>query len=248
MTRRQTIGEWLEEAINDKEDGKVKCDAVAVIHYVGEQQTVIDKITLGGALSVKDIAQRFDKKVAQYVHDLPGQQTCALLAFYDGSQDPAARLPFTRMGQITYPNGATESPTDRGLVQQLMRHLEAKESTLLTAQRQMVDGFSQLLTRVMDQNTALAAEAERLRGENADAYRIISETTMGAAERSLDRDMALIEKRKSEILQAKLVEWLPALTNTILQKKVFPENTEDSAIINGLIEAMGPEQISLFIS
>lgn len=248
MARRQGIEEWLNEAINDKDGGLGDCYAVAVIHYKDETPNVVDRITLGGALSISEIAKRFESKITQYVYDLPGVQRCELNAFYGQSPEPGARLPFTRTGQLGYAQGATEGPTEKGLTQMLMRHMEAIHSTQQAATRALVEGYVQLNRSTLDQNAALVAENERLRNETADAYRIIRDTTTDAERHLQDRDMAIMKEKKSAELQQKLLQWLPALTNTILQRKVFPEATEDSAIVNGLLDAMGPEQIQFFVT
>ena len=252
MKRRQTTEEWVTQCVNDTIKGT--CRALAVVHYAGGQPNEIDKIPLTGELTPKEIATRFDERLYQYVHDMPGMQSCEMLAFYasagsDGtlreSSEPENRRPMMVSGSSSYPGLTTEPPTPTGFVQQTMRHSEIFAQTLAQAQTQLMQGFIQLNARAIEHVDRLAMECEKLREENTDAWTIVRENALSIAKEQNELAIARFKEEKNAAMLAKLLQWAPALVNTITGKKVFPEATEDSAIVQGLLENMQPAHIGM---
>jgi hypothetical protein len=248
--KRQSIAEWLQQAIDDVEVlGKGDCHAFAVVHLTNEgaAQKEVDRITLPAQLSVRDIGARFEQRVEQYVYDLPGHQAFKLYAFYGASTEPGAEFPFARAGTLKFPTNVTEAANKDGLLAQTMRHHENMAAVYAAAQKELIASFAQLARSAVENNAALADEAAQLRRELADARSIMMETA-AAHERSVNE--ASERQRKDEesaLMRKKFLELAPALINTITGKKVFPEATEDTSIINTLLDSMGPEHINLLI-
>jgi hypothetical protein len=245
MTRRQTTEEWLREAIDDKTYGE--CYAVAAVHYVGTTAEQVDRVTLVGGADPREIALRFEKKINNYVRDMAGPQQCAWVAFYGTNDEPEAKQPFVKNGKVDFGPGGTEQPTERGVLQQLMRHHENQANTFNSAQKQLMDGLVNLSEIAMKIAASASAENQRLREENADAYRIVRDVATTSQREAQDRDLVILKQQRADAMLQKVMLWAPALVNTIFGKKVFPESQEDSAIVNGLLDAMGPEHINILL-
>jgi len=244
-SRQQSTVEWLNEAINDKQKGE-QCTVVAVIHYTGTEQAEVDRVSLPcPSMTLHDIAERFERRLQAYVHDMPGLQNCAHIAFYDGSNEPGYVHPFTKSGALEYPGLASEPPTNSGITQQLMRHNEALVQAFTTGQRVLLEGFGQLLKNAFDQNESLARETERLRRENTDAWIIVRNAGMQLQAQQTEDDKARLKEERNNIMIERLLKWAPSLINTILSRKVFPEAAEDSAIVEGLLSELSEEHIQL---
>lgn len=247
--RRQSTIEWIQQAVSDKEKGE-QCFALAAVHYKSDgSMEEIDRVNLAGGMSAKEVADRFDIRVFNHIHDLMGVQSCAFLAFYDGNEEPKAKFQFTKNGKMEAPApGVSEAATPTGLIQMFMRHLEVKEDMYLKVQQATFAGLAQLAALSNDRVAALAEENTSLRNELADGYVIIKNQALDMAtanDASLNQQMAVAKEQKSTLLYNTFLKWLPALANTLAQRKVFPESTEDTAIVEGLLSAMGPSSIDM---
>ena len=244
MARRQTLEEWIVQCVNDDQKSG-KCYGFGVVHFVGSQPNEVDRIKLDGGLTPKNIAARFEGRIREYVRDMSGQQTCAYHAFYGTNSEPEATQQISVAGVTEYPGLNSEPPTEKGLLQQMMRHTEAAVQTLVQAVRALNDGNQNLSVASQAALTHVTEENIKLRHENADAYQIVREVTLRQSNEQFERIDRMRKEERNDALLAKLMQWAPALINTIAQKKVFPEATEDSAIVNGLIENMQPQHIQM---
>lgn len=243
---------WLNDAIHDEEK-EGACSAVSIVHMTGETPYEVDLIRLPHEkFDAQSIARRFEGKINAYCKEMPGRQECWVYAFYgklgDDRQDPGARMHCPINGKVQYPQGATEAPTAQGLLQQGMREREAHLGLYIGAQKSLLEGFAQLANAQRMAHESVLAENARLRAENNDAYTLLREAANRENEQVIDRSMAVLKAQKEAMFVAKLMEWAPAIANTIMQKKVFPESVEDSAIVKGLLDNMTKEHIAIFQS
>ena len=84
--------------------------------------------------------------------------------------------------------------------------------------------------------------------ELADAYIMLRDGAMAAEDKSHERTMAVLKEEKMTAVYGKLLQWAPALINRIADRKIFPEATEDSAIVTGLLNEMRPEHVKMFLA
>ena len=248
MPKRQSIAEWLQQAVDDDQKGG-ECYALAVVHLTdgGAGQREVDRMALPAEMTIREIGARFEQRVEQHVYDLPGHQAFRLYAFYGASKEPGAEFPFARSGTLQFPANVTEAATKEGLLAQTMRHHENMSNHYLAGQKELILGFAQLAREAVNHNQALATETEQLRRELADARKILDESASSHERTAHEITERQRKEERDDLMRRKFMEWAPALINTITGKKVFPETTEDTSIVNGLLDSMGPEHISMLI-
>ena len=240
---RQTTEEWIVEVRND--DQKGDCYVIALVHYVGQEPNEVDRVAFPCNMTNRQIADRFDSRIRERVHDLPGQQMCALLAFYGTSSEPGASRPFSLTGRLSHPGVTSEPPTNTGVLQQVMRQNELIHQTLAEGMREVVNGFKELAKSALDREALATSEIEKLRDENAHAWVIVRNLGVQQQKENIDHEIKLRKEERTNHLIERLSKWGPALINTIAGKEVFPQATHDTAIIEGLLSEMQPEHIQL---
>jgi hypothetical protein len=251
MVKRKSIPEWIQEAVDDDQHGDA-CTMLAVVHLTGDGAVLkeIDRMALPSQLSVRDIASRFEDRVAQHIYDMSGHQNFAVYAFYDMGREPGLEYRFARAGtlQLSVTGGVSEPATEKGLLQQTMRHHHDMAVLYMAAQKEVIQSFAQLARSAVDNNAALTAETEQLRRELAESRKILDEAAAALERSAMEGADKLRKDEENSAMRRKFMEWAPALINTIMGKKVFPEATEDSSIINGLLDSMEPEHVSVLVS
>lgn len=233
---RQTLEQWIHEALTDT-DKNAKCTGLALIHRVGVREQEIHKTDIGGRQwDPKELAQMFRGKAENYAAELTGVQTFNLLAFYGGSSEPQAIKPFMVNGQEDYGGLATEGPTKDGLLQQMMRHVEAERQIGVKQVHGLIEMTMQLAQVVVKENIAL-------RSENRESFELMKTVIMTQVE---NREAAQFKQLEYERASAERQKWLgfaPAIINRLFGKEVVPESLEDTALINAMAEKLTEEDI-----
>lgn len=235
--RRQTLDAWIREAVNDTDkDGP--CTMISVCHMAGITPQEIHTVKLGAgrAWAEGELARLFTGKAESYSQDLPGVQTFVLLAFYGGRSEPESRHPFTISGEQNDIGLMTEAPDARGMTQQGMRHVEA------------IVGLAFQQTRAMAQANAtmietLSSKLMHLVDEHFEAIKIVKELVLEKENEQYEREMKKLEYERSTAERKQIISFIPALANTILGREVFPQATEDTAIIEGIADALPEEDL-----
>ena len=244
-TQRQSTAAWIQQSLTDTEK-QGSCFAIALVHYQGQQPTEIDRIAFPSTdKTVGECADRFDMKAREHARDLPGMQMFALLAFYGAAHEPGSTRPFSVIGTLQHPGLVSEAPTEAGLLQQAMRHSEISIQAAMGGIQQIVAGFRDLATAQREDHAHLVNENARLRVENAEAWVMVRNIGLQQRAEDHEQQMRLEKEKRTNLLITRLAKWGPALINTILGKKVFPQALEDTAIVEGLLSEMQPEHIAL---
>lgn len=234
---KQTFDQWVADAVTDKEkDGD--CSALSVVHMKGHSDSEVYSISLTSERSWTSIAlaKVLREKAENYSDELPGVQSFALLAFYGGRNEPQARKPFNINGANEYDNGTTEGPTAQGLVQQAMRHTEA---VMQITSRQTTELFAttqQTMNMLTQQNA-------RLMQENRDSYEIMQHMMKERASGMHEQNMEQLAFERKTIDRQKLIEFLPALLNGITGREIFPQESEDTALVEKFVESMDADAL-----
>lgn len=241
---KQTLDSWIHEALHDMEKGEL-CAGMALVHVVGtasEKEIHVIKFAAGKQWTGKDLADIFEHKARSYSQDLVGVQLFTVHAFYGLSTQPQASHPFRINGEHTYDGtGQTEGPTGQGLVQQAMRHTEVM---VQSSARAMLETNRML----MEHASQCSAENIALRKENFDAWKVVKEiATADRTEKHNLRMEQIKAERNSNLLQ-KWMSFGPALVNTILGVELFPQATEDTALVESLISGLSKDQMEKLAS
>jgi hypothetical protein len=234
MASRQTLDQFIHEALGNEQNGK--CTAIALMHIVaGQQEKEIHTQKLGTtAWNPKELADMFRMKAENHAGEIPGMQTFNLLVFYENRGEPQARRPFSVYGGHPGVDGAqlmTEAPTPQGLMQQMMRHNEAHMQIALRHTAVMVEQSATMMARMATMN-------ERLMTENNEAYTIIRELMVTRDQAQGDNRMKELEYSRKTKEREMLGKYLPALANQLTGRELFPQSTSDTALIETMAEAV----------
>jgi hypothetical protein len=83
----------------------------------------------------------------------------------------------------------------------------------------------------------------KLMGENMQAFDIVKDMMMKMAETQFNRDMELENNRRATQTRDRLLKMVPPLVNQFSGKEVFPQNSEDTALIEAIAENLTPDYI-----
>jgi len=227
---RKSLENWIHEALTDADkDGRISM--LSLVHMTGMQESVLHstKFTGENVYSAKDLAAMFRGKAETYAQDLSGVQTFCLLAFYGGRNEPEGKQPFTVTPQNQSNGLTTEAPTEQGITQQRMRHTETGMSMIFNRQAHL-DTFSLgLIREMMTANISLARE-------NREGFSVVKEMMMEMVTKNHERDMEKLKYERETAMFQKAMQYAPGLINQIVGKQVFPQNTEDTALIDSIAE------------
>lgn len=243
----QTIEQWIIEAhaAGSVEDGYGQLTMVSLVHLKGiaEQEVVTIRLTGSKRWTPKDLATTLQKRAELYCEHLSGVQMFYLLGFYENRTEAQARRPYRVNGQtdLVESMGGTEGPTPTGLTQQNMRHTEAMFQLSIRAMAQAYGAQENALNRLTQMN-------EKLLGEVGESREIIVNMMLEKANKTHEHNMEELRYRRSTEERGKILTQIPALVNTIFGREVFPQNTEDTALLNAIAEEMDVERINKLLT
>ena len=240
---RKTITQWISEALNDP-DKEAKCSSFVLVHKQGTNDVEVHttRLTDGRQFTSDDLGRMFQGKANVYAQDLQGVQTFNLLAFY-GTTQPEARFPFlVNSSPDAFSSGlATEAPTAEGRLQQRMRHDEMVLQQTYRRQEQLDSSCMRLIDN-------LSSRMLSVMHENAEAFNLIKELLMSQASR--DHEFRLKEQEALQKAEERkvLMKFAPALMNVVAGKDIFPQSTQDTAIVEMLAEQIPEDQFRMLVS
>lgn len=231
MRKRQTLSEWIHEAMIDPDKGG-RCVALSLVLKVGIQDQEIHSCKFGGrAFESKQLAEMFQNKAEAYAQDLPGAQTFNILAFYEGENEPQARHPFVIQPQNEFNGLTTEGPDERGMRQQGMRLTEAIVHNTFRMQSMLFQ---------VCQNTIEAQDRRinHLSHENQEMFNILREEMLNRINREHERSMQIAQYERETAERKKWLGLIPPLTNTVMGREIFPQNTADTSMLEAIAESL----------
>jgi hypothetical protein len=240
--KRQSLEEWIDEAISDGEKPGA-CTELKLMHMAGSGQNELHTIRFSGARkwTPKELAEAFDSRARFFGQDLPGAQTYCLMAFYETCNEPLARHPFVISATQADFNGlTTEPPTDKGVIQQSMRHLEVQQAEA----NRMVRFAAESLTQT---NETLMNRLKEQEQEIMDANRMLRTMVLGELTEKHKFDMERGKAERNDAMLNKLVEYAPLLLNTITGREVIPQSKADSILIDALAKSATPQTVELLM-
>ena len=239
---RKTLADWIHGVMTDPQfvgEGKPGLTSLSLVHKVGSSDQEVYTYMLGNGetSSPASYAEAFEEKANTRVQDVPGVHTFNVLCFY-GVNQPAGRFVFVRNVEPPQDGNATEPATPQGRVQQMMRREEMLFQSLFS-QQQFMFQFMQGSMR------GLAEENQVLRGENANMFAAAKQILMDQALVNREHEMKVIEAKRNAALVGKLLDFAPALANTVAGREVFPQAKADSATLDLICENLKPEQVDM---
>jgi hypothetical protein len=242
---RKALATWIDEALVDK-DKSDRISALSLVHMIGQQRQEIHTVKIGasGSYDGAELEKLFRGKAESYAQDLGTVQMFALLAFYGKNTEEAVQ-PFTVTPAVNPENAGflTEAPTAEGRLQQKMRWDDANQMAVYRRQQSLDEHSIRLIEvqgRMLDRSQSMV---ERLMTENMDAFTIVKDLLAEKQLSDHDRAMKRMEFERATGERQKLLQFAPVLINTILGREIFPQSTEDTALIETIAESLEPEHI-----
>jgi len=242
---RKTLDKWLSEVIADPD--KERVTRVVLVHMQGGNAGSLSpvevdsfKFTATGSAEPKVLADRFRGKAEAYAQDLAGVQTFNIWVFYGTSNEPGARQPFMVQQSAEASQGGlwTEPPDGTGQTMQKMRQNEALFQQVYRRQQTLDD----LALRREQFNEQVR---HNLMAENMDMFGMMKDLMMQMGNQDHERRMTEMQYRRSSEERKKLLQFAPALVNTLIGKEIFPQSAEDTALIETLAEHITEEQVQM---
>lgn len=243
--QRTPLSDVIRLMIADGELGEKggKCIGFSVLHVVqGTAGKEVDAIKLGGKdYTPESLADRIEARAKTHAQDLPGWQTFLLQAHYsENAGAPGASHPFGCNGRmLNYDdqgNLVTEAADGKGALAQAMR----LEEIIVQRTFGAISGFfeEQRLER-----QELRADVRESRRENREMFVLLRQAAMDSAQLSHQKRMEELEYQRGTAERQLVGKMIPALTNTIAGKEVFPQSMQDTSLVEGLIEALSSDQV-----
>lgn len=241
MAKKVSMSAWIRECMTDSDkDGSLSMLALVYMVAGGMQQREIHttKFAAGKSWSPDDLERMFQGKADTYTQDMPGTHDFQLMAFYGGRDTPQSYFPFRRVTQHdTDATGMmTEPPTPEGRMRQGMRWQDMQLSQVYERQRQLDSYSLSVISHQQQQITSLMRE-------NRDAFEIVKDVLMKQALDSHGRQMEQLKFERASAERSKWITFLPALVNTVLGREVFPQATEDTALVESIADSLTEEDI-----
>ena len=243
IQRKVTLDQWIRDAMSDPDKDKA-ISRIVLVHNSGGQQKILHTITFGKRPYQPDqMAAIFQGNAEAYCQGLSGVQTFQLLAFYGERLEPEKFMTFVKAGNIDNDGLGSEAPTPEGERKQAMRWTDNWNSQLF--RRQGV--LDETVIRLVEQQNRMIEisnqRAERLMEENIEAVNIMKELLVERESKQHQFRMEELEYQRSSELRQKMLHMAPPLINRITGREIFPQSTEDTALLEGLASALDEESI-----
>lgn len=248
IARYQTLANFIRDCVTDKDktdkDGKPDTViAFSLVHTTGGVQQEVHTTKIAGAVDPTELASIFRNKAEYYGQEMPGIQNFVLLAFWAYSpKEPQARQPFTTSGKKNqYEAGESEPPTPQGEKQMSMRlHLATYEQ--MFKKQQVLDNYT--LNIISHAHTRIR-ETE---ADNRDLMLIVKDMMMKQMTDNHELEMKKAQFERGTVERTKMLNMIPALTNTITGREVFPQSTADTSLINLIADSLDAEKVQKLIA
>lgn len=241
---RKTLEDWIHEAITDSDKAK-PCSAIGLLHETPSGPKEVHTKRFGkGDNSPSNLAALFNGKAQSYAEALPGVQTFWLYAFY-GKNEEEARHPFVINGVQEYGGLATEPPTSVGRQSQDMRHTEAMVQMSYRAISEANATVMRAAESAIRRSEVQDATILRLTEENNRAIEYVLNQRFEAMQQEAGRDLERMRYERETGEREKFFRMIPALANTILGADVFPQSSQDTALIEAAFDNLSEDQVKM---
>lgn len=240
MARRQTLEQWIREALIHKTEEGDTCSMISLVAtYRGAAKEEIHSWKFRNGAdqwNPKQLAEQIQDKVNNHAEASNEPVNLYAWAFYGNqASEPESKHKIVAQVEDNF-DGWTEPGTPKGIIEQGMRHLEATTRLYLAQMGTMLDASNRQMQVLTDQNI-------RLQTENADAYQIVRELVQERGNQEHERNMQRLTYERSTEERKKWMSFFPALANTILGREIFPQSTADTALVETIADALSVEDI-----
>jgi hypothetical protein len=242
--KRKSLADWVEECLSNPEmleaDPPKKLVMLSVVHVQGGGELELKSIRLNQTKTydAKDLAETIESTAYHYGQDLHGVQLFKAYAFHGDSKTPTAIMPFRTTPPAAEGGLMTEPPNAEGMKMQEMRWKDNWLSQVFRQQQILNDQSIRMIDMLGNQVSKNTHELH-------DAYSIVREMMIKDVELSHDKRMKELEFQRSTDERAKMMKAAPALINRITGREIFPQATEDTALVEMLAENITEDQVKM---
>ena len=239
--KRQTLAEWIEEAIADGVDEGKPLTGLGCVHCTGfaaEKEVHTARGIGSKTFTNQQWADLFLRRCQSFSQDMEGIQKFKLYAFYGDANEPQKEHAFTIAGESgEYSNDVVSERADKqGITQQHMRFTENLFSNVGKRQSEIDKVYQGMLGMLAEENT-------KLRLENLDALRIIKDLMLQRKQEEHKMEMETLAFQRNSQERTQWLRLLPAITNSLTGREVFPASSSDTAIIEMVAENIKAEDL-----
>jgi len=195
-----------------------------------------------------------DENIPSFVHKIStaaqgdadelnqGVQLYALLAYYNNDKGYVPRKYFrVAPSDVAVERELTpsESPTEKGLTSQLMRHVEAIQRTGTVATGHLFNIMQGEMRRIAEMN-------EKFAQQQIDFLVLMQELLDNSHERRLKEKTEESRLATKDSVLALLSSLVPVIINRVAGKPVVPEQNRSLMLMSNLLENLEPAQQSAF--
>ena len=244
------IAPWiLREVAHPDYSKQGRCSKVVLRHLSvdrkiqGDVGTFPVRLEEGAEEEIDPLLNAISDAAQNDANDLnSGVQLYALYAYFDKDRSYAPRKVFRVSSidqEIERDVNPSEPATEKGLVSQTMRHMEAimRHATVAAGMQQQT--MQRELQRLSDQN-------EKFSQQQVDFMLLLQDTMNDAHSRRLKEKESETSLAMKEAVLSKLEALVPVIINKIAGKSVLPEEDQSFMLMSSLLEGMSEEQQSSF--
>ena len=240
----QQIADWIREHVSMPVAGRGRCKRIVLRHMSLESKPQGDVNSFNipqdeGLAGETDMLVNRIVDVAQRdANDFEGGiQKYALYAYYTDDPNYVPRKIFRVAAddEVTRDLSPSEPPTEKGLVGQTMRHLEAVMKTATVSYGVTVENLTRQVREAM--------EAKKVTDQQTvDLMLLVQENLNEAHRRRLDERREEMNMGIREGLFEQLKVAIPIILNRISGKPLLPEQDKSFMLMAALLENLRPDQ------
>jgi hypothetical protein len=238
LRKRITLAEWIQKTLQNADNTK-PCTALALTHVDGnrKEEVIAKELVPNVPQDFEALANFFEEYACNFTQDIPGIHVFHLISFY-GSKTPGPYLPFTtERGQLTGGSDSTflnaHDASEKGLLQQLMKHNDSMAQTLL------------MLTQSV---TATAVQREQMYHEDQAAFvAILRDVFLTQKKEAHDMRMDELRLQMENEKSRMFMKALPSMVNAAAGAPIIPTDFSDTQLVDMIASKIGPEELQLMV-
>lgn len=232
MRQRKSLESWIVDALTDGEKGG-PCTMLSLVHCLGAGEREVYSKAIGPAMVPAEIAETIRGRAEAYSQDLSGTQLFNILAFYNGEKVPAARFPYAVAGDFGLDMNSmnTFSPDARGEKAMGMQYLQAGLAMVFNQTRVIFEAGERAIERSERREARIAQE-------HADGITLVHKLLLEKVMADHELRMKELQFERASQERKTFMKLAPALVNSATGRDIFPQETIDSAIIEGLVTTL----------
>ena len=241
------IKNWVRQHVCQVDPEHGKCKKVVIRHLNIDKKPQADVHTINiasdPAFEGTEIADKIISEISDHAqqdaNDMKsGVQTYGLYAYYTKSINYVPRKVFRVPAEEDFEpdGGPSEPPTEKGILQQLMRHNEINSKNSLVAMGYIMQTFQKEINEQRSMNKTFMSQ-------QVDTMLLLQETMNDHHKRRTDEKKSEMEMTVYEGIFEHLKIILPIVANKLAGKEIFPAKMErELYVLASFLENLDPKQ------